>query len=403
MAARAWPARLTPVAGTRRVDGSIASGQRAQADTPVMGAWSAAIHGNDRAADIRGTYLEHLEDQLSDDEALDRVLDEYAFLEGTDDEHELWLSLALTQSKLGRLDDEVRDRALEIIDSGDDLDRWADLDGDVGERRRALMKLRVRLTSPQPARSRVRRPWRYATKLEAGDLLLHDRPDGGVTPVLVLDVDREARRGDVVQVAVLRTVAPDALLDVLLDLPLAPHPQTGRPDVRELHRERKEDPAWQGIGLRRARGGVVRPQDDELPPPRSDLTLRSTWEDLGADLASGASAPPWVPPQQTRPTGPAQPLGQTEAAAAGSPGANGWSIASLVVGILAIITSAGVVTGIVLGPVAVVLGVLGRREGNRTGRGRGMAVVGMVFGVIVFVVDLLLLAAFVAVGLSGNG
>ena len=35
-----------------------------------------------------------------------------------------WLALAATQSKLGRLIDLVRDRAIEIIDSGADLRRW---------------------------------------------------------------------------------------------------------------------------------------------------------------------------------------------------------------------------------------------------------------------------------------
>jgi hypothetical protein len=74
---------------------------------------------------------------------------------------------------------------------------------------------------------------------------------------------------------------------------------------------------------------------------------------------------------------------------------SGLAIAALVVGILALLTFWTVVGGIVLGLVAIVLGViaLGRVK-KGIAAGRGMAIAGVVLGVL----GLLLSLAFVALG-----
>ena len=62
-------------------------------------------------------------------------------------------------------------------------------------------------------------------------------------------------------------------------------------------------------------------------------------------------------------------------------GSNGKATASMVCGIVGI-----VVFGIILGPIAIILGVLARREIESTGqRGRGMATAGIVLGIIAVV------------------
>ncbi len=87
------------------------------------------------------------------------------------------------------------------------------------------------------------------------------------------------------------------------------------------------------------------------------------------------------------------------AAGHGQPGGkrNGLGIAALVVGILAVVTSLTVVGGIVLGIVAIVLGVLGRK---RAGRGEadngGVALAGTVLGAVGLVASI----ALIALGLS---
>lgn len=88
-----------------------------------MGAWGPAIFSDDTAADIRGSYRELLEDQVPDDEATREVLSRYADVgDDADEGHVLWLALAAAQHQVGRLDEDVKQRALAIIDSGRGLE-----------------------------------------------------------------------------------------------------------------------------------------------------------------------------------------------------------------------------------------------------------------------------------------
>ena len=92
-----------------------------------MGSWGPALFSNDTACDVRGDYREMIEDGVEDAEAMRRVFEQYG--EDLDDPDEgpiVWLALAHTQSKLGRLDDEVRRRALQVIEGGEGLERWAE-------------------------------------------------------------------------------------------------------------------------------------------------------------------------------------------------------------------------------------------------------------------------------------
>jgi hypothetical protein len=78
----------------------------------------------------------------------------------------VWFALADTQWKLGRLEDRVRDKAIEIIDDGSSLDRWRE-GGDkmVARRQKFLDALKQQLLSPQPPRKtiKVKRPSKIAT------------------------------------------------------------------------------------------------------------------------------------------------------------------------------------------------------------------------------------------------
>jgi len=107
-----------------------------------VGAWGPAIFSDDLACDIRDDYRELLEDQVPDDEATRRVIDSYRDLDDDDEMHLLWLALAAAQSQLGRLTEEVKTRALDVIDTGRDLRLWEET-GDQGlaERRAAFSEL----------------------------------------------------------------------------------------------------------------------------------------------------------------------------------------------------------------------------------------------------------------------
>lgn len=94
------------------------------------------------------------------------------------------------------------------------------------------------------------------------------------------------------------------------------------------------------------------------------------------------------------------PAGWDHSPAAGGPGSrkrNGFGIAALVLGILAVVTSITVIGGVVLGILAIIFGALGRSRAKRgEADNGGVALAGLVLGVI----GLLASVALIAFGLS---
>ena len=120
---------------------------------------------------MRDQYRQLLEDGAEDDAATRLTLEKFEpYLEESDSI--ALIAFAVTQSKLGRLEPDVRDRALAIIDAGADLAVWERENPKLLPKRRAVLeKARAQLTGPQPARRRLRPPKRKLSGLTAGDVL----------------------------------------------------------------------------------------------------------------------------------------------------------------------------------------------------------------------------------------
>lgn len=153
-----------------------------------MGAWGSGIFSNDLSADVRGDFREMLEDGLSSEEATARILIEYQHaVDDVDDRTSFWTGLAAVQFELGRLLPQVRDRAVEIIDSGGDLDLWAET-GPTGARQAALEKLKRQLLGPQKTPVKVKPPAKILSPVEAGQTVAWRLPDGRDALLKVLTV-----------------------------------------------------------------------------------------------------------------------------------------------------------------------------------------------------------------------
>lgn len=157
-----------------------------------MGAWGTGIFANDAAADLRGEYRELIEDGAEDDAALARILTEYRLqLDDPEDGPNLWVALAVAQSQLGRLAEEVRARAVQVIENEEGLEQWLET-GDkrlIASRRSALRKARDQLLAPQPARKRVRPPKRHVTQLRPGQVLSYRTESGELLLLRVARID----------------------------------------------------------------------------------------------------------------------------------------------------------------------------------------------------------------------
>jgi hypothetical protein len=139
-----------------------------------MGAWGTALFSDDTASDIRGDYRDHVGDGLSGPEATDRILIEWQqSLADPNEGPVIWLALAATQWACGRLEDRIRDKALEVIAIGASLRPWADNPKLLAKRKAVLARLEAQLRSPPPAEKRIPRRFRNHCDWEIGEMIAY--------------------------------------------------------------------------------------------------------------------------------------------------------------------------------------------------------------------------------------
>jgi hypothetical protein len=115
-----------------------------------MGTFGHKIFQDDFALDIRDLYLEKLFDGQTNEQATAELILENKNAD-IDEKFIFWLSLAATQWEYGRLLEQVKNKAIEIIDSGDDLKNY---DGDK-KRAKELAYLKSKLLSVQPKEKKL--------------------------------------------------------------------------------------------------------------------------------------------------------------------------------------------------------------------------------------------------------
>lgn len=144
-----------------------------------MGAWGTAIFSDDIAADIRQDWRDYIGEGMTPQEATRQVLADYKDAAADPEESGVvWLALAVSQWRTGRIVPDVVSRAIEIIDSGSDLGRWEQQPKLRQARARVLEKTREQLLSQPPEPKRIPRPRRYETPFGPGDVLLYRHRSG---------------------------------------------------------------------------------------------------------------------------------------------------------------------------------------------------------------------------------
>ena len=153
-----------------------------------MGVWGVAILSNDIAEDIKFRYKDLLGNGYSNEDASQIIIEEN--LNELDNEEILifWLSFALIQWKLGRLQENIKNKALEIIDSGVELENWNE-DLKLKKRREtALFKLKQQLILPQPAAKKIPKRFVADTAFKAGDAISYQLASGDYIILKVIDI-----------------------------------------------------------------------------------------------------------------------------------------------------------------------------------------------------------------------
>lgn len=225
-----------------------------------------ALFDDDLAADVQLGYRQLLEDRVPDDEATRRTIEGWSGLD-PDEEPVFWLALAAAQFRFGRLEPDVRDRALAVIDTGVDLSRWQHLASTTVDARAAVLAdLRRQLTGPQPPRRTVRRPWRYVTDLLPGTVLTWRASTGIVIPLRVVQIrdDRTMAAPILEQLAWSGSDVPPQ--DVLAALPRATIARRAGAHVAGPvygpFKWKRRDPDWADAGFTICGSVPPRPGDD---------------------------------------------------------------------------------------------------------------------------------------------
>jgi len=139
-----------------------------------MGAWNASINGNDTAQDLISEYQAAF--FYNDVETALVKIDAYVSSMFDESDEEEWCnyyySLADYMWKHGILTDEVRDRAVEMINSGLGLELWEEAGAKTLEKRkRVLAEFREKLLSPQPPKKKISVKLYLNPIFETGDLV----------------------------------------------------------------------------------------------------------------------------------------------------------------------------------------------------------------------------------------
>jgi len=159
-----------------------------------VGTWRTGIFDSDTGEEVRESWREAVLDGLDPVAATARVLSELsASFDDPEDGAVAWPALALAQYETGRLQDAVRDRALEVIAAGADLAQWLDEDpAGASRRRRALERLDTKLRGPQPKVKRLRRKKPIVgVRFDSGDVVLVHGEGGSDGIFLVVEEGNE--------------------------------------------------------------------------------------------------------------------------------------------------------------------------------------------------------------------
>jgi hypothetical protein len=203
-----------------------------------VGTWGPGIFADDYAADLRGELRDLIGQKVSAAEATERLIAEYELDTDPDDGPVFWLALAAAQWQLGRLEDSVRARALDVITNGVNLHHWEQQStpSDVRKRLALLEKLREQLLTPASPPKRV--PARYVmeTEFQAGDLVRHRLLSGRDIVLRVVRIQTD-KGGNYPEIEVLNWIG-DSLPSFEELASAAPRRPLSDPDGRSQYKTR---------------------------------------------------------------------------------------------------------------------------------------------------------------------
>lgn len=137
-----------------------------------MSTWGPNLYQSDLALDIRDKYKELLRKGIKGEEITRIFINEYDYaISDVDDVSVFWFALADTQWDFGRLEDYVKEKALDYIKTGYDISRWeTDNPKQVNERIKVITALEKKLKTVQPVEKKISLYKLYHCEWKIGDV-----------------------------------------------------------------------------------------------------------------------------------------------------------------------------------------------------------------------------------------
>ena len=164
-----------------------------------MGTWGPAIKSNDTSSDIYADFFD-LYNEGQEPAAISEKLqkDNKDLINNSDDCNNFWFVLALAQWETKSLDKELYDKVKSIIESGQDLEVWRELDAEESEikkRKIALDKFLDKISSDRP-KAKARKKKRFKEPVfEKGTCLTFKLENGNFGGAVVLAADNRTSYG----------------------------------------------------------------------------------------------------------------------------------------------------------------------------------------------------------------
>jgi hypothetical protein len=137
-----------------------------------MGSWGPGVFSDDLACEIRDQYRALLGEGRDGVTATDLLLGTFGqALADQDSAPVFWLSLAVVQWRMGRLEERVQLSALRAIDDGSALRSWQHDSKLLRARRKELDKVAALLNSPPPKAKQVRKRFKNSCDWARGELI----------------------------------------------------------------------------------------------------------------------------------------------------------------------------------------------------------------------------------------
>lgn len=178
-----------------------------------MGAYGYKLYDSDEASDLKARFNTLLNQNQNVDEITKLLIDDNQNMINDSDEAPIfWCVIADLQWDLGRLNKEIKEKAIYYLKNGFDLERWKDEDESSYKKRKQVAdKLLEKLESPQPAskKIRIKKPfvcdWKigdvFAYKLEKVDSLINKGVDMSGNYVIFQKINEKTDyKGDVLPI-----------------------------------------------------------------------------------------------------------------------------------------------------------------------------------------------------------